>query len=217
MDDKKTVITAVAFLAALIVPFVGYTWIMNNKDGIISARDSQISDLQNQRNHMQTWLDGNTTYYSNQMSDLQDQKNQVQAWLDGNRTYCANQIADKDTQIASLQAQVDNLNSIANLSEYEIIVSEKTVNQGPNSATLVLYLSFPYAGYLHISSTSTTSDAYVTVDYWFQGKLFSSTEPVGTFGDKIFPVLKSDAAAIYIGNTNLLDGVTHTLTIAYYY
>lgn len=217
MDDKKTVITAVAFLAALIVPFVGYTWIMNNKDGIISARDSQISDLQNQRNQIQTWLDGNKTHYSNQVSDLQNEKNQMQAWLDGNRTYYANQIADKDTEIASLQAQVNSLDSIANLSEYKVIVNEKTVNQGPNSATLVSYLSFAYAGYLYISSTSTTNNAYVTVHYWFQGKLFSSTESVGNLGDMIFPVLKSDAAAIYIGNTNLLDGVTHTLTIAYYY
>jgi hypothetical protein len=217
MEDKKTVIITTAFLAALIIPFVGYTWIMNNKDSIISTRDSQISDLQNQRNQIQTWLDGNKTYYSNQMSDLQNQKNQAQAWLDGNRTYYANEIADKDAQIASLKTQVGNLNSIANLSEYKIIVSDKTINQGPNSVTPVVYLSFPYAGYLHISSTSTTSNAYITVHYWFQEKLFSSTELLGTIGDKLFAVLKSDTAAVYIGNTDLFEGVTHTLTITYYY
>jgi hypothetical protein len=130
--------------------------------------------------------------------------------LDGNKTYYTNEIAGKDSQITNLQSIVD-------LQKQEVVVNQYSINQGAGQSSVVVARSYPYSGYLRISSTSTTSNAYVNLQYWFGGKLYSFSQTVGTSGEVLFAILRTDSATVYVGNTNWLNGATETVTITYYY
>jgi hypothetical protein len=123
----------------------------------------------------------------------------------------------KDAQIANLESQIADLNSILNLEKTEYVVNNYAVNQGANNFTRVAGRSYSYSGYLLVSGTSTTSNAWVKLEYWFDGKLYSFTQTLGTSGDLFFAIPKTDSATIYAGNTNPADGATETLTIVYHY
>jgi hypothetical protein len=124
---------------------------------------------------------------------------------------------NKDTQIAELNSQIDDLNSILNLEKNETVVKNFAVNQGPNSGSTVIERGFMYSGYLLVSGTSTTDNAYVKLEYWFDGKLYSFNQTLGTSSELFFAIPKTEAAAIYAGNTNPVEGATETLTIIYHY
>jgi hypothetical protein len=146
----------------------------------------------------------------NNYNNLQKQNKQFQAWLDGN-------ITSYTSQINSLNSQITDQQSILDLQKQEVVVNQYSVNQGAGGVSVVVARSFLYSGYLHISSTSTTSSASITLQYWFGGKLYSSTQTVGTSGDILFAILKTDSATVYVGNSNILNGASHTITITYYY
>jgi hypothetical protein len=144
-------------------------------------------------------------------SSLQTQNSQLQIWLDGNKTDYQNY---KNSHSHS-DSEYNMLQSIANLGEQQIILNQYTTNQGANTHNNVTGFQANYAGYLHISLTSTTSSAYVIVEYWFLGKLFSVTKTLGTSGDAYY-VLMPSYVVIYVGNTDFV-GVTDTITATYYY
>jgi len=135
-----------------------------------------------------------------------------------------NELNDKNWNIAGLQgdvtylqAQLSNLNSIIRLEKSDVIVDSQTINQGARSESVVKSMSIPYSGYLHVSSTSTTDNAYFVVQYWFKDQLYSQSGVVGTSGELVFAVLKSDSCTVYVGNKNWVNGATHTITVTYYY
>jgi len=114
MSEKKVVsrnlaialgIIIIIVLVGLVGAIANYTSIINGKDNTITTKDSQIQTLTNQKNQLQTWLDGNVTLL-----------NQTQTWLDGNITYYNSQIDSKNSQINSLNTQITNLqNQITDL------------------------------------------------------------------------------------------------------
>jgi len=104
MSEKKIVgrnvaialgIIAIILLVGLVGAIANYTSIINGKDNTITTKDSQIQTLTNQKNQLQTWLDGNKTLL-----------NQTQTWLNGNLTL----INTLNAQITNLQDQIDSLN-----------------------------------------------------------------------------------------------------------
>ena len=73
-----------------------------------------------------------------------------------------------------MQAQVNDLKATLNLQKVENLVNDYSVNQvAGNSTTVVSPRSFQYGGYLDVSGTSTTSNAWVRLEYWFNGKLYT--------------------------------------------
>ena len=174
----------------------------------LARANSLISSLQTQNNQLQTQLNGNVS----QNANLQSQNSQLQTWLDGNKTEYQNY---KNSHSHS-DSDYNLLESIANLGEQQTILSQYTVNQGANTHIYVTGFQANYAGYLYISLTSTTSNAYVIVEYWFLGKLFSVTKTIGTSGEAYF-ILMPSGVAIYVGNTNFLNGATDTITATYHY
>jgi hypothetical protein len=68
-------IISIVFLVGLVGAILNYTSIISGKDNDISTRDSQIQTLTNQKNQLQTWLEGNKTLL-----------NQTQTWLQGNNS-----------------------------------------------------------------------------------------------------------------------------------
>jgi hypothetical protein len=206
LNEKKMVTRSVAIALGMIciisvVLLVGAGVLMKDKDSKNSSQAFQISSLQHQNNQLQTQLNGNVSQNAN-----------LQTWLDGNKTEYNDYVATHhytDTDYNLLQ-------SIANLGEQQVILDQYTTNQGANTHSYVTGFQANYAGYLHISLTSTTTNAYVIVEYWFQGRLFSVTKSIGTSGEAYFPLMPS-SIAIYVGNTNLLNGATETITATYYY
>ena len=110
-----------------------------------------------------------------------------------------------------------DLNAIINLQKQEKVVKDYEVNQAAGNFTTVFHRSFQYSGYLLVSGTSTTDNVWVKLEYWFDGKLYSFTQTLGTSGDLFFAIPKTDSASIYAGNLNPSAGVTETLTIVYTY
>jgi uncharacterized phage infection (PIP) family protein YhgE len=95
------ILIAVGFVAAM----MNYTSMINSRDSTIQSNLSQIQTLTNQKNQLQTCLDGNETLL-----------NQTRTWLDGNITSYNSQINSLNSQNTNLQNQISSLNSqVANL------------------------------------------------------------------------------------------------------
>jgi len=119
MSERKVVgrnvviavgIIAIILLVGLVGAIANYTSIINNKDSTIQTKESQIQTLTNQKNQLQTWLDGNETLLNQTQIWLDGNKTlltQTQTWLNGNLTL----INTLNTQITNLQDQISGLNS----------------------------------------------------------------------------------------------------------
>jgi hypothetical protein len=174
-------------LVAIVYSYVTYNSLLQDKDNQIAHLNSQLSSIQSQNS--------------------QNSQN----------------LADKDATIANLQAQlsqknsdINDLNSIVNLLKPEIWVDEKTVSQGSGAYT---YWSptASYAGYIYVwVESSTSSNTYVEVVWSSHGIDYSNKITIGTSGTAYFPVLPSNVE-VRVGNTNLINGATETVTVTYYY
>jgi uncharacterized phage infection (PIP) family protein YhgE len=246
MSEKKVVSKTVAIALGIIciilaVALVGtvadYTSIISGKDNTITTRDSQMQTLTNQKNQLQTWLDGNKTLLNQTQAWLDGNETlviQTQTWLNGNLTLIDtlntqitnlqsqisdlnSQISSLNAQIASLQSQVNNLNDIANLAKSTTWVDDQTVSQPANSYTSWTF-SASYAGYVSVLvQTSSASDTRVRVIYSSHGVNYDGEIGVGSSGTAVFPLLPSSNIEIRVGNHNLVSGATETVTITYYY
>lgn len=116
MSEKKVVsrniaitlgIICIIFLVGLVGAVVNYTAMINSRDNTISTKDSQIQTLTNQKNQLQTCLDGNMTL----LNTIIAERDHLQVWLDGNITYYNSLIGSLNSQITSLQNQISSLNS----------------------------------------------------------------------------------------------------------
>ena len=114
--------------------------------------------------------------------------------------------------------QINDLNSVLNLEKNEKIVSLALVEEtAGNYSVVVAPRAFQYSGYLMVYGTSSTDNAWVKLEYWFGGKLYSFTQTLGTQGELFFAIPKTDSAAVYTGNLNPTGETAVTLTIIYYY
>ena len=120
-------------------------------------------------------------------------------------------------QVTSLQNQVDDLTRTLNLEKTTTWVNDQTVSQVTNWYTSWTG-STNYAGYVSVNvQSSTTSNTYVRVIWSSYGVSYDKQIGVGSGGTAIFPVLPTSNVEIRVGNTNLLNGATETVTITYHY
>lgn len=117
MDEKRVVfrnlaialsVIVVVLLAVLLGAVVNYTSIINERNSVIAARDSQIEDLTNQVAQLQAWLDGNETELKRRILEIQGLTNkviQLEAWLDGNRTEFEQRTQQLQLRIEELEQQ----------------------------------------------------------------------------------------------------------------
>ena len=133
------------------------------------------------------------------------------------------QIEDKDSQISSLNSQVSALNSqvgnltdIVHLEKSTIWVNDQTVSQAANSYTSWT-TSAGYAGYVVVNvDSSTSTNTYVRVIYSSLSVGYDHQITVGLGGRAVFPVLPG-SIQIVVGNTNLVNGATETVTVTFHY
>ena len=114
--------------------------------------------------------------------------------------------------------QINDLNSTLNLEKNERIVSLALLEQtAGNYSVVVAPRAFQYSGYLMVYGTSSTDNAWVKLEYWFDGKLYSFSQTLGAQGELFFSIPKTNSAAIYAGNLNPTGEAATILTIIYYY
>lgn len=117
--------------------------------------------------------------------------------------------------VAILHSQVNDLTDTANLAKSTTF--NQTINQQAGSYNSWTF-SAKYAGYVIVwVQSSTTTNAYARVIYHFLGVTFDTqkTAPVGV--KDVFPVLPDSNIEVRVGNSNLVNGATMTVTITYYY
>ena len=204
-------IICVILAVGLVGAVANYTSIISGKDNTIATKDSQIQTLTSQKNQLQTWLNGNLT--------LIDTLNAQITSLQGQISDLNSQISSLNSQIINLQSQVNNLNSIVNLAKSTVWIDDQTISQPASSYThWTPAFSASYAGYVSVwVQTSTTTNTYVRVIYTAYGVNYDNQIGVGTGGTAVFPLLPCSSIDIRVGNTNLINGATETVTITYHY
>jgi len=127
-------------------------------------------------------------------------------------------ITSLNSQIVSLTIQVSDLNDTVNFHKSAFWVMDHTISQSVHSYTYWTF-SASYAGYVSVVVlSSTTTNTYVEVIWNAYGISYDSGQiTVGTSGTAHFPILPSSSIEIRVGNTNLFNGATETVTIIYYY
>lgn len=116
---RRRVAIALGIICILLITGLGgamayYVSMHHHTDSDYDSLTSQNTNLQNQNNQLQAWLDGNETLL-----------NQTETWLDGNITYYNSQISSLDSQIANLQNQKNQLQTSlnGNITNYETRIS----------------------------------------------------------------------------------------------
>jgi len=141
------------------------------------------------------------------------------------------QIFSLNNQKTSLENQIVDLNHITHLQESEIWVESETISQPANSYWSFSTSNATYAGYVVVwVQTSTTTNTYVRVIYscsvstrivdshvYVTEFNYDNQIAVGSGGTIVFPVLPCTNIEIRVGNTNLINGATETVTITYFY
>ncbi|MCH1771537.1 MULTISPECIES: hypothetical protein [Metallosphaera] len=135
-----------------------------------------------------------------------------------NVTALLNEIATLKGEVNNLTSQNQQLQSIVNLQDTNTIVNDYSVNQPAGQYSTISFTS-NYAGYVTVNVlSSTTSKTTVTiVESTNNGQTITSqTYNVGASGTVVFPVLPGNIN-IEIGNNNLINGASETVTITYTY
>jgi uncharacterized coiled-coil protein SlyX len=182
-------IICIILAVGLVGAIADYTSIISGKDNTISSLNSQITTKNNTISSL-----------NSQIADKDSQ------------------IASKDSQISNLQNQVYELNDTLNLAKSTVWVSNEAVNQ-PAGSYVYWTRSPSYAGYVAVNvQTSTTTNTYVRVIYGptTYGVSYDNQISVGTGGWATFPIMPT-SIEIRVGNTNLLNGASETVSIYYYY
>ena len=112
--------------------------------------------------------------------------------------------------------EYNELVAIINLEKSSILTDSLSFGQDADTYTSFTY-QIPYAGYISITVQSSTSNTYVRVIYNAFGVVFDETLQVGTSGTAVFPLLPSNDLEVRVGNTNLVNEATETVTITYHY
>ncbi len=127
------------------------------------------------------------------------------------------EIDELEDQVYRLEHKLSQYESILNMEKSNTILNLHHIIQEPGGLTTVKLFECPYAGYLNLSGTSTTSTFYVKIQFWYQDRLFSFRETLGTSGQTVFLVLPADRITIYVGNTNGHSRAYHTISVTYHY
>jgi Flp pilus assembly protein TadG len=150
---------------------------------------------------------------------LQSQLNQLQDTYNSyvsTHQHTNSEYDSLNSQNTNLQNQVNDLTSTLNLTKSEVWVTSQTVSQ-PGGTYNFWTHSANYAGYVRVSVESSTTDrTYIEVLWSSHGVNYDYSLPVGSSGTGVFPVLPSNVE-VRVGNSNLVNGATETVSITYYY
>ena len=172
--------------------------------------------------------------YTSIMTDLQSEladKNDMVSSLN-------TQVSSLNSQIAALQSEIDQswtnskvqelMDSYnAEIADYQVLLSlsksgylaqNASVTENASTATSIWSDFLNYAGYVWVQAESNSSTTYVRVSYSLPvtNEVFDYNVTLGTAGEAVLPVLPK-VIEIEIGNLELVDAVSSTVTLVYFY
>lgn len=182
---------------------------LNSANQSKASLEAQLSSLSNL-----LYSDNSTIVTLNtQIGSLRNQLSVYNATIVSLNT----QIGSLNTQIANLTNQVNYLNGITSLSIDTYELSDYTVSQAAGYYTYWT-LSLNYAGYIEIIvQSSTSTNTYAIVKWSGYGISYDKSITTGQSGTAYFPVLPSSSVVVGVGNSDLINGATETITVIYYY
>jgi hypothetical protein len=126
------------------------------------------------------------------------------------------EVSAYNSEVFSCEIGATSTSSVSTPSE-QILVNDQTVNE-PAGSAYDFNFNIQHAGYIEvIVSSSTTSNTYVEISGTsIEGWTYDSGQiSVGSGGTVYFPVVPGQVT-VAIGNTNMFNGATETVTIIYY-
>jgi hypothetical protein len=206
-------IICIILIAGLSGVMAYYVSLHHHTDSDYDSLTSQNTNLQNQINQLQTWLNGNETLL-----------NQTQTWLSGNITSLQSQI-NSLTSLAGgvpfvLSGGVEpNLANSTEITNTIVVANDQTVTQGAGYLS-DFSLSASYPGYVSVYvQNSTVAGTWVQLFYSdVYGFIYAPEVTVNVGNSAVFPVLPSNITiGVGNGNTIIEGGASEIVTIAYYY
>jgi uncharacterized coiled-coil protein SlyX len=160
--------------------------------------------------------DINIAALNSSVSSLHNDVSSLQASLNQN-----------NSTITNLQGTVDYLNSalayyvnIVAMNASEYLVPSQNYAQNQNDSTAIFQDAVQYAGYVGVTTQSSSNTTYVQLRYYYASGLISYDQNVtlAESGSAYFPVLPG-SLEITVGNTDTDtgDSVTGTVAVIYYY
>jgi hypothetical protein len=183
----RTVVITLGIIAVILA--VGLVGAVADYTSIIGGKDNTIANDNNTITQTETWLNANITSLT--------------------------------TEITSLQSSGQAMSALAALKVNGTWVNDQIVSQSASSYTNFTRYDgagyyTDYSGYISVNVwTSTTNNTYVEVIWSAYGVNYDNRITVGTGGTAVFPVLPAKTIEIRVGNTNLINGATETVTITY--
>jgi hypothetical protein len=136
------------------------------------------------------------------------------AWV--NNTLYLQEVSAYNNVVYSCETSATSTSSVSTPSE-QFLVNDQTINEPAGSAYDFTF-NIQYPGFIVVMVlSSTTSNTYVEISGTsINGWTYDSGQiSVGTGGNVYFPVVPGQVT-VAIGNTNMLNGATETVTIIYY-
>ena len=189
MDNKVAGLSIVCIVLAMLLVFS-----LLGSSPIPTVDNSRIQELEKEKQGLQ-----------NNINNLQSENRRLQ------------------NDINTLQDNIQEWRDVAELAKSQTVVTRYTLNQQAGSSNSWT-VDTPYAGYIFVRiDSSTTNLAYARVSYTSDGGRSPHTisydqrsSGLSSGSWTCFPVLPG-STNVYIGNTNLVNGATHTVTIEYWY
>jgi uncharacterized protein YxeA len=206
---SRSVAIALGIICIVLIAGIGgvmayYTGQINDKNATINDETNTYNNYVNDHHHTDEDYNSLQSQYNSEVQLYNSEVQQYNAYLaDHHHT-------DED---------YNSVNNIVSLTDSTVWVNDQTLNEPASSyVDWTPKFTATYCGYVVVSvQTSTTSNTYVRVIYSAYGVSYDHQIGVGTGGTAVFPILPSSSIDIRIGNSNLLNGATETVTITYYY
>lgn len=193
----RNVAIALGIICIMLVAILGIVLFISYSPTL----DSSVPSLQSQLTNLQSQL----TNAQSQLTNLQTQYDEY-----------VNNHHHNDTEYNTLQNEASDLASILNLEKSAVWASSETVSQPAGSYNFWPH-SADYSGYVTVTvESSTTANTYIEVLWNSHGVSYYNKTSVGASGTGVFPILPSNVE-VRVGNANLINGATETVTITYHY
>ena len=203
MDNKTTSLVIISVVLAVLLAIS----VAINLDNSLVSISSPLGD-----NGKNQGLENENRRLQGTVSNLQSENQRLQGTVSS--------LQDENQR---LQGTAQELRDITNLAKSQSIVEKYNINQQANQYNRWTF-NAQYAGYIFVRiDSSTTNLAYAKVSYTSNGgqsphtiKYDQRSGSLSSGSWICFPVLPG-TIYIDVGNTNLVNGATHTVTIEYWY
>lgn len=192
------VLVCIVLSAGLVSVIAVYLPMVNDLESQVAERDTNIAALTSQV----TTLTSQVTSLNAQLLLLQGEINSTKQGIE------------------TLNSQIESYLNILYLNASEYLILGQPFTQNASEYSVIFQDLLDYAGYVGVSTQSSSNTTYVQLLYSSHGVNYDHNVTVATSGTAYFPVLPGPGGVeIRVGNTDIYSGdsVNGTVAAVYYY